>query len=93
MDRILCHSTWEEFLSLGLTEKRYGENIDFSFDLSPCNSKPVIKNILENNVDENILFQINCGSIFDIMLQNIKPLGMGVGMESQTWKAYPEFLV
>lgn len=37
----------ERILIVGFDRKRYGENIDFAFDITPARSKPVMKDILE----------------------------------------------
>ncbi len=42
----------ERILIVGFDRKRYGRNIDFSFNISPCDPKPCLKDILEENVDE-----------------------------------------
>ncbi|MBO6107786.1 MAG: DNA (cytosine-5-)-methyltransferase, partial [Eubacterium sp.] len=42
----------ERILIVGFDRKRYGENINFSFDITPKKNSPVMKDILEKNVDE-----------------------------------------
>lgn len=42
----------ERILIVGFDRKRYGNNIGFSFDLTPANPKPVMHDILETDVDE-----------------------------------------
>lgn len=42
----------ERIIIVGFDKDRYGENIEFDFDLTPVETKPVMKNILENEVDE-----------------------------------------
>lgn len=42
----------ERILIIGFDKKRYGKNIKFNFDLTPTEKKPVIRDILENGVDE-----------------------------------------
>lgn len=42
----------ERILIVGFDRKRYGGNIDFTFDITPVEPKPVIKDILETDVDE-----------------------------------------
>ena len=39
----------ERILIVGFDKRRFGSNIDFSFDITPVNPKPVVKDILENN--------------------------------------------
>ena len=41
----------ERILIVGFDRERYGKNIEFSFDISPVTPKPVIRSILENDVD------------------------------------------
>lgn len=41
----------ERIIIVGFDRNRYGENIDFSFDLTPVNPKPIMKDILEKEVD------------------------------------------
>ncbi len=42
----------ERILIVGFDRQRYGENLDFSFDITPKKKAPVMKDILEKNVDE-----------------------------------------
>lgn len=42
----------ERILIVGFDRKRYGTDIHFEFDISPVSPKPVIKDILEQNVDD-----------------------------------------
>jgi len=42
----------ERILIVGFDRKRYGRNINFSFDLTPVEPKPVMKDILEKEVDD-----------------------------------------
>lgn len=41
----------ERILIVGFDKKRYGDNIEFEFDIIPKEPKPVIKDILESDVD------------------------------------------
>ncbi len=41
----------ERIIIVGFDRERYGENIDFKFDLTPRNPKPVMQDILEKEVD------------------------------------------
>lgn len=41
----------ERIIIVGFDKKRYGKEIKFTFDLTPISPKPVIKDILESNVD------------------------------------------
>lgn len=42
----------ERILIVGFDRKRYGSEINFSFDISPVEPKPVMKDILEENPDD-----------------------------------------
>lgn len=41
----------ERIIIVGFDRNRYGNNIDFSFDLTPADPKPIMKDILEKEVD------------------------------------------
>ena len=41
----------ERILIIGFDRERYGKDIDFSFDISPVTPKPVMRDILESEVD------------------------------------------
>lgn len=42
----------ERILIIGFDRKRYGKNIDFKFNITPADPKPVLRDILEADVDE-----------------------------------------
>ena len=42
----------ERIVIVGFDKERYGENIKFSFDLHPLKKQPVVRDILEGEVDE-----------------------------------------
>jgi len=42
----------ERIIIIGFDRERYGENVSFSFDITPADPKPVMRDILENSVDE-----------------------------------------
>ncbi len=42
----------ERILIVGFDRKRYGSNVDFSFDLTPKDPKPVVRDILETDADD-----------------------------------------
>lgn len=42
----------ERILIVGFDRKRYGKDLDFRFDITPVNPKPVMRDILEKDVDE-----------------------------------------
>ena len=42
----------ERILIVGFDRKRYGSNVDFSFDLTPADPKPVVRDILETDADD-----------------------------------------
>ena len=41
----------ERILIVGFDRERYGNDIDFQFDITPKDPKPIMRDILENNVD------------------------------------------
>lgn len=42
----------ERILIIGFDRERYGTDIDFQFDITPADPKPVMRDILEENVDD-----------------------------------------
>lgn len=42
----------ERILIVGFDRKRYGSNVEFSFDLTPVDPKPVVRDILETDADD-----------------------------------------
>ena len=42
----------ERILIIGFDRKRYGKNVDFHFDITPVDPKPVMRDILESEVDK-----------------------------------------
>lgn len=42
----------ERIIIVGFDRDRFGENIDFRFDITPVEPKPVFRDILEDNADE-----------------------------------------
>ena len=42
----------ERILIVGFDRKRYGQNISFNFDITPVVPKPIMRDILEESVDE-----------------------------------------
>ena len=42
----------ERILIVGFDKERYGENVDFAFDITPADPKPIMRDILETDVDE-----------------------------------------
>ena len=41
----------ERILIVGFDKERYGENVDFAFDITPAEPKPLMRDILEKEVD------------------------------------------
>ena len=68
----------ERIVIVGFDRERYGSEVDFEFNLTPQDPKPVMRDILEKT---SILFPINCGLIFRITLQHIKQPEMVSDME------------
>ena len=42
----------ERIVIVGFDKKKYGDDIDFSFNLTPPKEKPILRNILEERVDD-----------------------------------------
>lgn len=69
----------ERIVIVGFDKKRYGDNIDFSFDLTPPKKKPVLKDILEDNVDEKYTLSDRLWSYLQAYAAKHKAAGNGFG--------------
>lgn len=69
----------ERILLVGFDRKRYGKNIDFSFDISPVNPKPVMKDILEKNVDDRYTLSDKLWEYLQGYAEKHKAAGNGFG--------------
>lgn len=69
----------ERILIVGFDRKLYGSEIKFSFDLTPVEPKPMIKNILEVNVDERFTLSDKLWNYLQNYAAKHKAAGNGFG--------------
>jgi len=69
----------ERILIVGFDRERYGRNIDFSFDLTPVSPKPVMKDILETEVEEKYTLSDKLWSYLQAYAEKHKAAGNGFG--------------
>ena len=76
----------ERIIIVGFDKKRFGDEIDFSFDLHPVEPKPKLKDILEDNskVDEKYTLTDHLWKYLQdyAAMQKAKGNGFGYGMPS-----------
>ena len=69
----------ERILIVGFDRKRYGSDISFDFVLSPVEPKPVIKDILETNVDDKYTLSDKLWNYLQAYAEKHKAAGNGFG--------------
>ena len=69
----------ERILIVGFDRNRYGNDIDFSFDLTPVEPKPVMKDILEKDVDDKYTLTDKLWSYLQNYAEKHKAAGNGFG--------------
>ena len=69
----------ERILIVGFDRKRYGRNIDFSFNITPCDPKPCLRDILEENVDERYTLSDKLWEYLQEYAEKHKAAGNGFG--------------
>lgn len=69
----------ERIVIVGFDKTRYGDNIDFSFDLTPPKKKPVLGDILEDNVDEKYTLSDRLWTYLQSYAAKHKAAGNGFG--------------
>lgn len=69
----------ERILIVGFDRKRYGESIDFEFKLSPVEPKPVMRNILETDVDDKYTLSDKLWNYLQNYAEKHKAAGNGFG--------------
>lgn len=69
----------ERILIVGFDRKRYGNNIDFHFKITPINPKPVIKDILEPKVDKKYTLTDNLWTYLQNYAAKHRAAGNGFG--------------
>ena len=66
-------------LIVGFDRKRYGKDISFEFSITPKKPKPVLKDILEENVDEKFTLSDKLWNYLQAYAQKHKAEGNGFG--------------
>ncbi len=69
----------ERILIVGFDRKRYGRDIGFEFSITPKKPKPVLKDILEENVDERFTLSDKLWEYLQAYAQKHKAEGNGFG--------------
>ncbi len=69
----------ERILIVGFDKERYGENIDFDFNITPITPKPVIKDILEKKVDDKYTLSDKLWTYLQNYAAKHKAAGNGFG--------------
>ena len=64
---------------VGFDRKRYGEDIDFEFKLTPVEPKPVMRNILETDVDDKYTLSDKLWNYLQNYAEKHKAAGNGFG--------------
>lgn len=69
----------ERILIVGFDRERYGEDIDFKFDLTPKEPKPVMRNILDTDVDSKYTLSDKLWTYLQNYAAKHKAAGNGFG--------------
>lgn len=69
----------ERIIIVGFDRKRYGNEIDFKFDIVPLNPKPVLDDILEKHVDSKYTLTDNLWTYLQNYAAKHKAAGNGFG--------------
>lgn len=69
----------ERILIIGFDCRRYGSKLDFKFDLTPVEPKPVLRDILETNVDEKYTLSDKLWSYLQQYAEKHRAKGNGFG--------------
>lgn len=69
----------ERIVIVGFDAKRYGNDFDFSFDLTPPERKPVLSDILEEKVDDKYTLSDNLWTYLQAYAAKHKAAGNGFG--------------
>lgn len=69
----------ERIIIVGFDRKRYGENIDFRFNLTPVDPKPELKDILEKNADSKYTLSDKLWQYLQDYADKHKAAGNGFG--------------
>ena len=69
----------ERIIIVGFDRKRYGKDIKFSFDITPVEPKPKVKDILEDNVDDKYTLTDKLWNYLQAYAEKHKAAGNGFG--------------
>jgi DNA (cytosine-5)-methyltransferase 1 len=69
----------ERILIVGFDKQRYGEEIDFNFDITPVEPKPKVKDILDKNVDDKYTLSDKLWTYLQNYAAKHKAAGNGFG--------------
>ena len=69
----------ERILIVGFDKERFGDNIDFVFNITPVEPKPVIRDILEHNVDDKYTLSDKLWTYLQDYAAKHKAAGNGFG--------------
>lgn len=69
----------DRIIIVGFDRKRYGENIDFKFDITPVSPKPVLRDILESKVNPKYTLTDNLWTYLQNYAAKHKAAGNGFG--------------
>ncbi len=69
----------ERILIVGFDRRKYGKDIDFSFDITPVEPKPVMKDILEENVDDKYTLSDKLWDYLQAYARKHREAGNGFG--------------
>lgn len=69
----------ERILIIGFDRRRYGKNINFEFNLTPCDSKPVMKDILDKEVPDKYTLSDKLWTYLQNYAAKHKAAGNGFG--------------
>ena len=69
----------ERIIIVGFDRKRYGNNIDFSFSITPAEPKPLMRDILEENVDSKYTLSDKLWTYLQNYAAKHKAAGNGFG--------------
>ena len=69
----------ERIIIVGFDRKRYGQDIDFRFDITPIEPKPTVADILEKDVDDKYTLTDKLWNYLQAYAQKHKEAGNGFG--------------
>lgn len=69
----------ERIIIIGFDRERYGQDIDFKFDITPIEPKPTVRDILEKNVDDKYTLTDKLWNYLQAYAQKHKEAGNGFG--------------